>query len=214
MHHGDPRHRRADVDHDRDVFLGDAGGSAADELEGRLGRVGLDVHHDRLEPGRFGGGDAILDLFLARGGDQHLHLVVARGRGPEHLEVEVHLVERERDVLVRLALDLHLHVLLALVAGEDHLLGDDGGGGEGERDVADARPERLVGALDRLAGGLDVGDIAVDDRVLGQGLDRVALDSVDITAGLGDLHHLDRRRADVAADERRRFRFQKIELGG
>ena len=61
------------------------GAAAADQLEGGLRGVGLDVHHDRLQAGGLGGGDAVLDLLLARGGDQHLDLVLAgggRARGP------------------------------------------------------------------------------------------------------------------------------------
>ena len=192
----------------------DAGIAAADQLEGGLRGVGLDVHHDRLEARGFGGGHAVLDLFLARGGDQHLDLVLARGRGPQDLEVQVDLVQGERNVLVGLALDLDLHVLFALVAGQDHLLGDHRRGGQGQRDVLDAGAEGLVGALDRLARRLDVGDVAVDHRVLGQRLDRIALDAVNVPARFRDLHHLYRRRADVAADERRRLGFQEIELGG
>ena len=66
-----------------------------------------------LEARGFGDGDAVLDLLLARRGDQDFLLVRAVRRRAEHLEIEVHLVERERDVLVGLALDLHLELLFA-----------------------------------------------------------------------------------------------------
>ena len=82
-----------------------AGSDGRDQLERLLRRVGLDVHHPRLQAGRLGDRDPVLDLFLARRGDQHLDFVRVVGRGPEDLEVEVDLVERERDVLVRLGLD-------------------------------------------------------------------------------------------------------------
>jgi hypothetical protein len=74
--------------------------------------------------------------------------------------------------------------------------------------------EVLVGALDRLARRLDVRDIAVHHRVFRQRLDGVALDPVNVSPRLGDLHHLDRGRADIAAHEGRRFGFEEIELGG
>ena len=210
-HAGD---RGADVDDHGHVAFRDAGGAAADQLEGGLRGVGLDVHHDGLQAGGLRRGDAVLDLFLAGGRDQHLDLVLAGGRRAEDLEVEVDLVQGEGDVLVGLALDLDFHVLFALVAGQDHLLGDDRRGRQGQRDVLDPGAEGLVGALDRLARGLDIGDVAVHHRVLGQRLDRVALDAVDVSAGFRDLHHLHRRRADVAADEGRRLGFQEVELGG
>ena len=68
---------RADVDK-RDVLVAPVGGQRRrDQPEGLLRRVGLDVHDARLQPGGFGGRDAVLDLFLARRGDQDLDLVGA-----------------------------------------------------------------------------------------------------------------------------------------
>src|SRR5262249_54439197 len=142
-------------------------------------------------------GDSILDLLLARGGDEHLDLILAGGGRTQHLEVEVDLVEGERNVLVGLALDLDFHLFFPLVAREDHLLGDHRGAGKREGDVLDSRTEVLVGALDSLARRLDVGNVAVDDSVLRQRLYRVTFYAVDITPGLGDLDHLDGRRTDV-----------------
>ena len=78
-----------------------------------------------LQAGGLGDGDAVLDLLLARRGDQHLDFVRVVRRRAEHLEVEVDLVERERNVLVGLGLDLQLELLLALAGGHDDLLGDD-----------------------------------------------------------------------------------------
>ena len=121
-----------------------AGSDGRDQLERLLRRVGLDVHDPRLEPGGFGDGDPILDLFLARRGDQHLDLVGVVRRRAEDLEIEVDLVERERDVLVGLGLDRQLEVFLLLAGGDDDLLGDHHGGGQGDRDVAVAAAEALA----------------------------------------------------------------------
>jgi hypothetical protein len=54
----------------------------------------------------------------------------------DHAEVQAHFVERERDVLVGLGLDLHLELLVGQAAREDDLLGDDGGRRQRHRDVA------------------------------------------------------------------------------
>ena len=89
----------------------------------------------RLQAGRFRDRDAVLDLLLAGGGDQHLDLVRIVRRRAEHLEVEVDLVEREGDVLVGLGLDLELEVLLALAGGHDDLLGDHHRGRQRQGDV-------------------------------------------------------------------------------
>ena len=111
--HRDVHDARAEVD-DGDVLVAAlARQLLADQLEGGLHGVGLDVHHQRLQPRRLGDRDAVLDLLLAGGGDQDLDFFRSRRRGPEHLEVEVDLVERERDVLVRLAFDLDLELFLA-----------------------------------------------------------------------------------------------------
>ena len=90
-----------------------AGSDGAISRNASCGRVGLDVHHPRPESGGVGDGDAVVDLFLARGRDQHLDLVGIVRRRTEDLEIEVDLVERERDVLVGLGLDLELELLLA-----------------------------------------------------------------------------------------------------
>ena len=104
--HVEVRHVGADVDQ-RDVLVAPVGRQRRrDQPECLLRRVRFDVHHQRPQARGFGDGYAVLDLLLARRGDQHLDLVgVVRGR-PQDLEVEVDLVQRERDVLVGLGLDL------------------------------------------------------------------------------------------------------------
>ena len=103
--HVEVRHVGADVDQG-DVLVAPARGQRRrDELESLLHRVGLDVHHPRLQAGGLGDGDPVLDLFLAGGRDQHLGLLGIVRRRADGLEVEVDLVEREGDVLVGLGLD-------------------------------------------------------------------------------------------------------------
>ncbi len=141
--HRDVHDARADVHHGDVLVPPLVGQLLADQLEGGLHRVGLDVHHQRLQPRRLGDGDAVLDLLLARGGDQDLDLFRSRGRRPEHLEVEVHLVQRKRDVLVGLAFHLELEVVLAQAGRADDLLGDHRRGGQRERDVLGPSRELL-----------------------------------------------------------------------
>ena len=128
----------------RDVLVAPVGGQRRrDQLERLLRRVRLDVHDPRLQSRGFGDGDPVLDLFLARRGDQHLDLVGVVRRGAEDLEVEVDLVERERDVLVGLGLDRQLELLLVLAGRDDDLLGDHHGGRQRQRHVAVAGAEAL-----------------------------------------------------------------------
>src|SRR6185312_2724960 len=95
----------ADVD-EGDVLVAAVGRQRRrDHAERLLRRVRLDVHHRRAQAGRLGDRHAVLDLLLARGRDQHLDLVGVVRRGPQDLEIEVDLVERERDILVGFRLD-------------------------------------------------------------------------------------------------------------
>ena len=55
------------------------GQQVSDLLVGGLRGKGLDVHDQRLESSRLDCGHAVLDLFLARGGEQDLHVVRAAG---------------------------------------------------------------------------------------------------------------------------------------
>jgi hypothetical protein len=72
-------------------------------------RMGLDVQHHRLQAGGFGQALPVLHAVLARRGDQHLDIASRRGAGADDAEVEADLVQRERDVLVGLGLDLQFH---------------------------------------------------------------------------------------------------------
>ena len=104
----------ADVDQ-RDVLVAAVGRQRRRDQPERLlrSRTTRRPSPRGLQAGGLGDGDAVLDLFLARGRDQHLDFVGVVRRRAEDLEVEVDLVERERDVLVGLGLDLELELLFA-----------------------------------------------------------------------------------------------------
>jgi hypothetical protein len=70
-------------------------------------------------------GDPVLDLFLAGGGNQHFDFVRAGRYWPDHLEVEIDLLEGKRNVLIGLRLHLHFHLCLAKARRQDDLLRDD-----------------------------------------------------------------------------------------
>jgi hypothetical protein len=54
----------------------------------------------------------------------------------DHVEVQAHFVERERDVLARFGFDLHFQLVFGHAGRQDDFLGDDGGRRHAERDVA------------------------------------------------------------------------------
>ena len=181
-----------------------------DQAERLLGRVGFDIHHARLEARRLGDGHPILDFFLARGRDQNLDFVRVVRCGSEDLEVEVDLVQGERNVLVRLGFDGKLELFLLLTRGHDDLLGDDHGGRQRERDVAIAAAQALPSPLERIADLIEIGDVPVGDHVLRERLDRVSFETEGSLPGIGELDELQGRRRNVDSDERRRLRLEEF----
>ena len=83
------------------------------QLTGRLGEAA------QLQRGR-----PHLDVLRPRGGKQDLDGLVVAGHRAQHLEIEVHFLDRIRDVVDRLQLDLGLHLVLVEVGGHRDDLGD------------------------------------------------------------------------------------------
>ena len=73
------------------------------------------------------------------------------------------------------------------------------------------RLPRRLNALQRVADLVEV-DVAVLDDVLGERLDRVALEPVRAYP-LGELDQLERRRGDVDADQRRGLGLEQVQRG-
>jgi len=98
----------------------------------------------------------------------------------------------------------------ALLAGRNEdLLADDRGIGQRHREVLDVAAEPLVTALDRVAHGVEIVDVALHDGVLGQRFDGVALDPIHALAGALNLDHLDRRGTDIGTDQRRHLGLEQ-----
>ncbi len=185
-----------------------------DQAEDFLRGIGLDVHHPGLQAGGLGDGDAVLDLFLARRGDQDLDLVGVVRRWAQDLEIEVDLVQREGDVLVGLGLDGKLEFLFLLAGRDDDLFGDDHRGRQRHGNIAVAAAEAFPAPLERIADLVQVGDVAVGDKVLRQWLDRIPFEPVSSLAGLREFDQFDRRRRDVDSNQGRRLGFEDIEHSG
>jgi hypothetical protein len=126
---------------------------------------------------------------------------VAR-HGPQHLEVEVHFLDRVRDVVDGLELDLGFQVVLVQVRRHRDDLGDHRRPRHGRRGMPRAGPGAGDRPLDGLADGLDLDDVLFHHRVGRQRFDRVVLDAVAIP-GTGELQQLHGGRADVDANQRR-----------
>ena len=155
--------------------------------------VGLDVEHAGLEARRLGQALAVLHPVAARRRDQDLD-VSHRGRArTDHAEVQTDLVERKRDVLVGLGLDLQLELLLAQPGRQHDLLGDHG--------RLRHRHDHLSGAgaafghhpLDRFGDFVELLDLAVRDPPFFEAFRAEALHDVLAGVGLAQLHELDAR---------------------
>ncbi|MPN27165.1 hypothetical protein SDC9_174592 [bioreactor metagenome] len=164
---------------------------------GGLRGIRFDVHDQRLQAGRLDGRHAILDLFLACRCKQDLHIVRAAGRRAEHLEIQIHLIEREGNDLVGLGLHLVLQVdPLEAGRGQD-LFGDDGRRRQCQGHILDPRPQILPSGPQSIGHLIEIGDIAVCHGILGQGLDDVAFHPQHAFPCVGQLHQFDRSRTDV-----------------
>jgi hypothetical protein len=171
--------------------------------------VRFDVQHHGLQAGRFGQALAVLHAVLAAGGDQHFHVAGGSGAGADDAKVQAHFIQRERDVLVGLGLDLQFHLFFAQARRQHDLLGDDGRLRHGHHD--------LLGLGAALAehpfhGGRDFVeflDLAVGDPALFKGLGRKAFEHVFAARGLIEFHQLHAGRTDVQPDHGRVFATQQ-----
>ena len=153
-----------------------------------------------FRPGGFGQALAVLHAVLARGGDQHLDVAHRRGAGPDDAEVEADFVQRERDVLVGLGLDLQFHLLFAQAGRQHDLLGDDGRLRHRHHDLLGLGAALGDDAPHGVGHLVELLDLAVGDPALLEGLGGKALEHQLAAGGLAQLDQLDAGRADVQPD--------------
>ena len=161
------------------------------QFECRQRRKRLDVDDIGFQPRGFGSRHPVLDLFLAGRRDQDID-VVAVTDFSEDLEVEVHFLERERNVLIGFRLDLQFHLLLAQATRQHDTLGDHRRCGQGHGHQLGAAGHASQTAAQGFGYRFEIGDVAVRYGISGKWLDGVAL---DLETGLGftrEFHHLHR----------------------
>ncbi len=125
LQHDQRRHRGADVDDRNDRILRHRE-LIGDQLERVLHRERLDVDDLGAKAAKIERRDAQVDVLGARGREQDVDHVRVVLDGTQHFEVETDFLDRIGDVLIRLDLDLRLHVLFAEISGHGDDLGDDG----------------------------------------------------------------------------------------
>ena len=210
--HGNVHDVGSDIDQRDVLFFAIVGELFLDQFERGLHRIGFHVHDQGLQPRGLGYRHAVLHFFLARGGDQHLHLLDIGGRGADHLIVEIDLLQGEGNVLVGLGLDLDAQLVVTQAGRYHDLLGDHRRRGQRHRHVLGACGQFFPAKLDRLRHGLEVGDIAVDHRVLGQGFNYIALHAQRPFARIHNFDHLHGGRADVHPEKGRCFRLEYVKV--
>ena len=153
----------------------------------------------------------VVDQVLLRGDEQDLHLALVVAAA-EDLEVEVHLVHVERDVLLRLPADL-LVELLAAHRGQAHLLHDHRVTRHRRGDVLRLDLAVLDRLADRLGDRARVQERALHDR-LGGHVRHAEMRQLESARAdlLRQLDGLDRRRSDVEADGRAGAEARKAEF--
>jgi hypothetical protein len=73
-------------------------------------------------------------------------------------------------------------------------------------------PKFLPGGVHGVGHLVEVGNVAVRHRILGQGLDHIALHPQPALACVGQLHQLDRGRADVGPDDGQPLGGQQVQI--
>ena len=206
--HGQSHDIRADVNQCDNLPPPVVGQLFLDQAVGCKRRVRFDINDDRFQTGRFGHRHAILDLFLARCGDQHLDLIRRRRCWPQNLKIEVYFVKRERNVLIRLRFNEHLELFFALAGGDNDFFGNHVRSRQGQRHIAHRGREFLPATTDSVGYRLEGDDVAIGHGIARQSLDGVALHLVPTFRVARQLDHFDRRRTDVEADQSTRFRVE------
>jgi hypothetical protein len=178
-------------------------GRADDAAHGQAGGVGLDVQHHRLQACGLGQALAVLHAVLAGGGDQHLDIAHRRGAGADDAEVQADLVQRERDVLVGLGLDLQFQLFFAQAGRQHDLLGDHGRLRHGHHHLLGLGA--ALGHHTAHGGSATSSNFSIWPSVIqpfSKGSDE-ALEMYSPDGRLPQFHQLGARRADVQPDHRR-----------
>jgi len=161
--------------------------------KGRLGGANLGrrfvagdvVAHLCYKPGRLPAG------LLARGRDHDFNLILATRCRAENLKVEVDLFNRERDVLVRLGLDLNLHVGLAQPCRENDLFCDHCARRQRHGDTSGGGGQPLPSTTHSVCDHIKLSNIPVAYRIAGQGFNRITLQPSLTAVDVGQLDQLD-----------------------
>src|SRR5438105_313224 len=195
--HVDVHHRGAGVDEDHRL----AAREVVVDLEGVLHREGVDVDDHGNEPRLRDHRGVVVDHVLLGGDEEDVHLPrsgVLLGGG-EDLDVDVHVLDVEGDVLLRLPLDALLE-LVAGHAGHGDLLDDHAVARDPDGHLAVLQLELADQLPDPLDDGGRVHQGAVDDGLGRQRRDAEGVERVAAFAGFLQLNELHGRRADVEAE--------------
>ena len=143
---------------------------------------------------------ALFDVLGARRDQQHVHqlgILIVRA---DDLVVETYLFHWERNVLVRLDLDLAFKVSVGEARGH---LNDFSNGcvtANGDGHICCLGSRTLDGATNSLADGFCVNDGLFAHRARGGWLCRIGLDPIALPA-LGEFYQLDRRGRDIETQQ-------------
>ena len=198
------RAARADVDHCDGLTHATVGNLVTQQLTGILEREGFDVDDLRQQTRCRHRCLPLFDVVGSRGNEQDVHQLGVLLVGADDLVVEADLFHRERDVLVRLDLDLAFEISLGKTRGhlDDFRDGRIATDRDGNIRCLCASP--FDGTPDRLTDGLGIDYRLFTDRARWCGLRCVGLNAIPL-ATLRKLNELDRGGRDIEAQQRLGF---------
>jgi hypothetical protein len=171
------------------------------QLAGVFYGESLHIHDSRLQAGCLDGHLALLDILGACRNEQYVDHVRIALAIADDFEVEADLFHRERDVLIRLQLDLAFQVGRVQILRHLNDFRDRGVATDRDRGFTRLGARALVGAPDGFTDRIRIDDGFLVNGVRRSRLGRVGFDAIATTA-FDQLDELDGRGRNIESDQR------------
>ena len=176
-----------------------AGQMLGNQCIGILHGVCLDVDDDGYKARCLDHGQIIVHDFLATCGHQHVHFFRIGLRRSQYLKIEIHFVQRVRNITVGIQLDLAQALRVGEVRRHFDEFGDDVCRRYRHGGVLVTRARAPDGFLHRLRDLVHIGDLVFHHRILRQGFHGIMLDNI-LRAVAAQFEHFDGGRTNVDPD--------------
>ena len=167
--------------------------------------IRFNVYDGRFEPGSFCQTLSVLHFFTPGCGNQHIDVAGGIFAGAHDAKVETYFIQRERDVLIGLGLDLHLQLLVSHAPWQGDFFGDDSRGWQRQGNVFSAgatffdKPAQCIGDF------VEFFDVSICNPTGLQRLDSAAFQDQTPRFIAPQFHQLDTGGTDVDTQQGRRL---------